>query len=423
MQQRIYPIYLTIFIQLLMIMPAANAKTVRALFIGNSYVATNNIPSIVSDLAASTGDELVYDAVAPGGTTFQTHSSSPATLALIAAGNWDYVILQEQSQRPAFPDEQVEMDVYPYARKLDSLVKHYNPCAKTMFYMTWGRKNGDAMNCAFYPSICTYEGMDSLLQLRYSNMADSNDALLAPVAAAWHSLRNTNPEIELYVADESHPSYAGSYLAAATFYTMLFQKNPELCSYNGTLSAGVATTIRQTTKAVVYDSMAHWSRYYPSLAAGFDFSIEGSTVSFTDLSQHADSVRWIFGDGNTSSAAAPEHTYSGEGTFEVMQIAYKCNDTDTARSTVEIGTTSLGNLNGSIKLTLYPNPAAHSVELMSSVAIKAINVYDFFGRQIAIPVNLSNQSCNLSIGALASGQYSVVIFTAKGFASKTFIKL
>ncbi|MEZ5067686.1 MAG: SGNH/GDSL hydrolase family protein [Bacteroidia bacterium] len=164
-------------------------KSVRALFLGNSYTDVNNLPEIVKQLALSAGDTLIYSKNAPGGYTLQGHSTNPTSLNLIQAGNWDYVVLQEQSQLPAFPDAQVISQVYPYAHALDSMIKVYNPCATTLFYMTWGRKFGDASNCANFSPICTYEGMDSLLYLRYTIMAQDNGAGIAPVGRLWHSIK------------------------------------------------------------------------------------------------------------------------------------------------------------------------------------------------------------------------------------------
>ena len=153
--------------------------TARVLFIGNSYTAYNNLAQLVKDVAASTGDVVITDVNAPGGTTLQMHSTNATTLSKIAQGAWDYVVLQEQSQLPSFQDAQVETDVYPYARKLDSLILDANPCAETIFYMTWGRKNGDAGNCAFFPPVCTYSGMDSLIRMRYQVTADTNNAIVS----------------------------------------------------------------------------------------------------------------------------------------------------------------------------------------------------------------------------------------------------
>jgi len=95
---------------------------------------------------------------------------------------------------------------------------------KSVFFQTWGYKNGDAGNCPVFPPICTYKGMDSLLELRYQKMALDNKALLSPVGLVFREIRTALPSINLYELDESHPSMHGSYAAAVTFYTILSGK-------------------------------------------------------------------------------------------------------------------------------------------------------------------------------------------------------
>jgi len=57
-------------------------------------------------------------------------------------GNWDFVILQDQSKAPAREKEWVQENVYKPAHSLDSLRRLYNPKGKTVFYMTWGHDIG-----------------------------------------------------------------------------------------------------------------------------------------------------------------------------------------------------------------------------------------------------------------------------------------
>ncbi len=40
-------------------------ETIKALFIGNSYTASNNLPQLVSQIALSCGDTLIYDSNTP----------------------------------------------------------------------------------------------------------------------------------------------------------------------------------------------------------------------------------------------------------------------------------------------------------------------------------------------------------------------
>ena len=231
----------------------------KVLFIGNSYTDANNLPQLIASMAEAGGDTLVFSANLPGGSTFNNHlNSNPTTVSLIQQGEWDYVVLQGQSQEPSFPDGQFYAETYPYAQQLCEMIRQYNPEAEIVFYMTWGRKNGDQYNCPYFPPLCTYEGMDSLLYLRYMTMAEDFGAEVSPVGALWHYLRDHQPEIELYASDESHPSLAGSYAAACSFYSVLFRKNPRENDYNPGIAENAAEMIRLAASKVVYDSLAKW---------------------------------------------------------------------------------------------------------------------------------------------------------------------
>lgn len=239
-----------------------NAQTsVRALFVGNSYVYTNDLPTMLQTLASGCGDTLDFAQSTPGGCTFANHLQNNITMSYITQSGWDCVILQEQSQLPSFPIGQVETECFPYAYQLCDRIRNINPNANVMFFMTWGRKNGDANNCASYPPLCTYEGMDSLLYERYMMMAEENSASVSPVGRVWHVIRQQHPEIELYSSDESHPSVAGTYAAAVTFYTMIFRTSPSCINKDMGLDATTAQRIRQTVETVVYDSLDFWYQF------------------------------------------------------------------------------------------------------------------------------------------------------------------
>ena len=238
-------------------------QSIRVFFVGNSYTQVNNLPNMVAEIAQNMGDEMIYASNTPGGCTFEMHCSN-ASMGKICQGGWDFVVLQEQSQLPAFPIEQVEEMVYPFAAQLVDSIYAFNPDGEAMFFMTWGRKNGDTEFGPMYPLMSTYEGMDSLLYARYMYMAEANDASVSPVGRVWHYLRDYHGEIELYMPDESHPSLAGSYAAACTFYTMLFGHDPDSITYDADLSSKTAHLIRSAVHDVVFDSLWKWQRPDPS---------------------------------------------------------------------------------------------------------------------------------------------------------------
>ena len=118
--------------------PVMLGDSLRALFIGNSYTQYNRLVRQVQALAASTGHKLSVKLVEHGGWTLKKHAANPETLDAIREGNWDFVILKDQSKAPAREKEWVRENVYKPAHSLDSLRRLYNPKGKTVFYMTWG---------------------------------------------------------------------------------------------------------------------------------------------------------------------------------------------------------------------------------------------------------------------------------------------
>jgi PKD repeat protein len=60
--------------------------------------------------------------------------------------------------------------------------------------------------------------------------------------------------------------------------------------------------------------------------ADFDISDDtvttGEAITFTNKSFHDESVKWEFGDGITSTASNPTHSYSNAGTYTVTLTAY-----------------------------------------------------------------------------------------------------
>lgn len=200
------------------------AKQRSALFIGNSLTTANNLPGMIQYFAQTRNHVLTVDVYAPSGYKFHQHASSTALLEKIKDGGWDFVILQEQSQMPGFSQKQLKNDVYPYAKKLVSYIRKYNPGAQIIFYMTMARKNGDTDNIRVSKELGTYAGMQKRINNSYMIMAKDNHALVAPVGEVWRQLREKEPGLELYT-DDAHPNKIGTYVAACIFYRVMFHEH------------------------------------------------------------------------------------------------------------------------------------------------------------------------------------------------------
>jgi hypothetical protein len=385
----------------------AKSQITRVLWIGNSYTAYNNLPLLFRDLALSAGDSVYVEANTPGGVTLQGHTTNAITLEKIASPGWDYVVLQAQSQEPSFPPSQVNTQTLPYAVKLDSLIHVSNPCATTVFYMTWGRKYGDPQNCAGYPPLCTFEGMSARLRWGYKTMADSTNAIIAPVGNAWKSAWYADSTLNLWNADLSHPSIYGSYLAACTFYRTIFEKPSFGLSYTSTLNANQAGFLQQHADAAVSDSLLTWNigRFEPQ--AGFNFDAVAIQVNFEQTSLNANQFYWSFGDGETSSEANPQHIFPGEGIYPVRLIVSDGCSSDTISQSVSIITA--GNLETEYQSwRIFPNPASKEVMIQAAEMTKFnITVYASNG-QIVKAFDEEGQLIKLDFSDLPTGVYQIL---------------
>lgn len=384
-----------------------NGQQKKILWIGNSYTGTNNLPLMFYNLALSGGDTVVYDSNTPGGMTFLGHTTNAATIQKIAANNWDFVVLQAQSQEPSFPPSQVEAQTYPYAAVLDSLVRISNPCTETVFYMTWGRKYGDAQNCAIYPPICTFDGMNNRLWESYKEMADDNRGIVSPAGIAWKRSREADSTINLWSGDNSHPSVAGSYLTACVFYATMLRKNPVGLSYTAGLPANQAAFLQQIAHTTVLDSVqaCNMERWLPN--ADFTYTMNDMAVSYSANSNAAFSYLWDFGDGSQETGSNITHVYASSGSYEVRLIASdSCGNADTLVQVVDLFVANAQN-DETLAWRVFPNPSTRDIMLQAEKPSNfRIEVYGPDGKRVK-EFNEFGKLIRLDFGPLAPGIYQI----------------
>ena len=120
--------------------PGDSKGELRVLFIGNSRVFMHDLPAVVQTLAASHPDRLSIrpTSVAVPNAKLVEHVSNPQTLAMIKAGDYDWVILQEKSG-VAFGDPP-RKDFDDSVDKLNAEIRKANPNAQVALYMVHALK-------------------------------------------------------------------------------------------------------------------------------------------------------------------------------------------------------------------------------------------------------------------------------------------
>jgi PKD repeat protein len=388
--------------------------TLNVLFIGNSYTSVNNLPLLVKNLSTSAGKTLNIDSNMPGGYLMSSHLNDATTFSKISQGNWDYVILQEQSQIPTI-DYYRYNDMYPAMTDLKSVIEQYNPCAKIITYMTWGRRFGgqqcDPSGTYCSPVFANFNHMQDSLTSAYLEISEQLNIQCAPVGVTWQNILN-DTTLVLHSGDNSHPNIDGSYVAALTIFSSIWKQSSFGLTYTAGLSSQLAQYYQTKSDNTIFNSTNDWNLLINNPSANFSESISGNTTSFTNSSSSVNSTlnySWDFGDGNTSSIQNPSHTYATNGTYTVTLIASNCIFSDTITKTIQIGTNSMEE-NTNTSFEFYPNPTTHQIainvekQLLGSV----YTIYDYTGKSILSGKILSEQSV-IDLVDLSKGIYLLSI--------------
>ena len=94
----------------------------------------------------------------------------------------------------------------------------------------------------------------------------------------------------------------------------------------------------------------------PEPVSEFGAEVDGDKVEFMNMSDHATSYFWDFGDGSTDTTANPTHVYPGTGTYNVMLVATNFCSSDTFYLDVNVVSTAVYTPVDKARHELWPNP-------------------------------------------------------------------
>lgn len=180
----------------------------RVLFIGNSYTSRNQLPRLLAKLAAAAehARRIEFDLIVAGGASLKRHWNAGIAQESLARQSWNYVVLQEQSTLPLKNPARYHENVRLFAPEI------VRRGAKVVLYLTWSRQLAP-------------DTQDRITRAVEEIAAEVN-ALVVPVGRAWQVVMERHSDIPLYTDDGSHPTAAGSYLAACVFLVSLFGEAP-----------------------------------------------------------------------------------------------------------------------------------------------------------------------------------------------------
>jgi hypothetical protein len=182
------------------------SRSINLLFIGNSFTQRNNLPGLLAELAAARGLSVKHELISVGGASLRTHWNAGRAAEAIVTGGYDYVVLQEQSTLPVKNANRMAENV----RLFDKAITRAG--SKTVLFMTWARQHAPETQQAIANA--------------YNTIGEELGAIVVPVGLAWQNFLSKHDKPVLYDHDQSHPTLAGSYLAACVFLAGLLKANP-----------------------------------------------------------------------------------------------------------------------------------------------------------------------------------------------------
>jgi len=150
--------------------------------------------------------------------------------------------------------------------------------------------------------------------------------------------------------------------------------------------------------------------------------VQNKTIDFSSRDSIYCDMRWYFGNGDSSTSANPNYTFSDTGTYTITLITRAGNDFDTASITIVVTEDEIitNTLHTAIKIAfnIMPNPASNFMILKGDIppVYEQIyfSVYDMIGKEVLQQSFQQGQILQqINVSQWARGMYSYKITANK----------
>jgi hypothetical protein len=226
----------------------ADAAGVSVLFVGNSLTQTNDLPAVFKRLAAASPlhVDVTVSSITPGGAFLSDHWKRGEVVPRLRDQHPNFLILQGQSTEPLSARQSFVHHTALFKSEADRV--H----TTTILFATWARQAGDP----YYQDPSSGGSpaeMQTRLNAAYSSLAKNVGAKLAPVGVAFERAHRDAPQIQLLDGTQ-HPSPAGTYLAAAVLFRVVFNAPSARSGYDAGLPKPTVVLLRRIADETPLDA-------------------------------------------------------------------------------------------------------------------------------------------------------------------------
>jgi hypothetical protein len=186
---------------------------------------------------------------APGGCTLKKHLTERRSVELLDRGDWNALVVQAQSQEAALAavNGVIGENFLAGGRDLCRRFQAANPSGRIVLFQTWARhpdlwKVAAAEAAGLGDDAAEMQRRNSTWYARLAARIDGS--VVAPVGDAWALNDAKMGAPRLHAADNSHPAFSGSYLAALVIYGTIYDTDTLAVDYRGGLSEAEAAQLQ-----------------------------------------------------------------------------------------------------------------------------------------------------------------------------------